>query len=78
QAEKVQRRFYTDNITHFKYHDASFYQEKAATCFRIAKRFQDAGASYKSCGRMEEKLGRADVAASFYHIAAQCFQKDDP
>lgn len=39
---------------------------------------QDAGVAYKNAGRMEEKLKKPDVAASFYHEAALCFQKDDP
>lgn len=39
---------------------------------------QDAGVAYKQCGRMEEKLKKPEVAASFYHEAALCFRKDDP
>lgn len=39
---------------------------------------QDAGVAYKQCGRLEEKLKNPEVAASFYHEAALCFQKDDP
>lgn len=39
---------------------------------------QDAGVAYKQCGRLEEKLNNPEVAASFYHEAALCFQKDDP
>lgn len=39
---------------------------------------QDAGAAYKSCGRLEEQLKRPEVAAAFYHLAAICFQKSDP
>lgn len=27
---------------------------------------------------MEEKLKKAEVAASFYHEAALCFKKEDP
>ena len=34
--------------------------------------------AYKQCGRLEEKLKNPEVAASFYHEAALCFQKDDP
>ncbi|CAN0150588.1 unnamed protein product [Scytosiphon promiscuus] len=50
----------------------------AGQCFRVSKRFQDAGAAYKQCGRLEERLNNPDVAASLYHEAALCFQKDDP
>lgn len=39
---------------------------------------QDAGAAYKQCGRLEERLNNPEVAASLYHEAALCFQKDDP
>eukprot|EP00904_Undaria_pinnatifida_P009336 jgi/Undpi1/5532/HiC_scaffold_2.g00809.m1 len=78
QAEKAQRRMYAGALTRFKFQDASCYLEQAAQCFRIAKRFQDAGVAYKQCGRMEEKLKKPEVAASFYHQAALCFRKDDP
>ncbi|CAM9812108.1 unnamed protein product, partial [Ectocarpus sp. 12 AP-2014] len=78
QAEKAQRRVYMGLMARFKFQDASNYLELAGQCFRVAKRFQDAGVAYKQCGRLEEKLNNPEVAASFYHEAALCFQKDDP
>ncbi|CBJ26269.1 conserved unknown protein [Ectocarpus siliculosus] len=78
EAEKAQRRVYMGPMARFKFQDASNYLELAGQCFRVAKRFQDAGVAYKQCGRLEEKLNNPEVAASFYHEAALCFQKDDP
>eukprot|EP00903_Cladosiphon_okamuranus_P017757 g16345.t1 len=69
---------YMGPLNRFKFQDASHYLELAGQCFRVAKRFQDAGVAYKQCGRLEEKLKNPEVAASFYHEAALCFQKDDP
>lgn len=34
--------------------------------------------AYKRCGRLEEKLKKPEVAASFYREAAMCFLKEDP
>ncbi|CAM9176613.1 unnamed protein product, partial [Ectocarpus fasciculatus] len=78
QAEKAQRRVYMGPMSRFKFQDASNYLELAGQCFRVAKRFQCAGVAYKQCGRLEDKLNNPEVAASFYHEAALCFQKDDP
>ena len=47
-------------------------------CILYSAKVQDAGVAYKQCGRLEEKLKNPEVAASFYHEAALCFQKDDP
>ncbi|CAN0394108.1 unnamed protein product [Pylaiella littoralis] len=78
QAERAQRRVYLGPLVRFKFQDSSNYLELAGQCFRVAKRFQDAGVAYKQCGRLEEKLNNPEVAASFHHEAALCFQKDDP
>jgi hypothetical protein len=40
QAELALKRVYIDNLTVLKYQDAGRYLEAAATCFRIARRFQ--------------------------------------
>ncbi|CAM9854018.1 unnamed protein product [Ascophyllum nodosum] len=75
QAEKAQRRVYTDKLVRFKHYNESHYLELAAQCYRIAKRFLDAGIALKQCGRLEEKLKKEEVSASFYHEAATFFQK---
>lgn len=43
-----------------------------------SSKVQDAGLAYKRCGSIEERLKKPEIAASFYHEAALCFQKDDP
>jgi hypothetical protein len=49
QAELALKRVYIDNLTVLKYQDAGRYLEAAATCFRIARRFQvNATANYSS------------------------------
>jgi alpha-soluble NSF attachment protein len=46
--------------------------EKAATMFKLQKKWFEAGECYEKCSNIEEELG-SDAAAGHYHDAAHCF-----
>jgi alpha-soluble NSF attachment protein len=46
--------------------------EKAATMFKLQKKWFEAGECYEKCSGIEEELG-SDAAAGHYHDAAHCF-----
>ncbi len=46
--------------------------EKAATMFKLQKKWYEAGECYENCSKIEEDLG-SDAAASHYHDASHCF-----
>ena len=46
--------------------------EKAATMFKLQKKWFEAGECYERCSQIEEELG-SDAAAGHYHDAAHCF-----
>jgi alpha-soluble NSF attachment protein len=46
--------------------------EKAATLFKLNKKWQEAGECYENCAKIEEEL-KSDSAAGHYQDAAHCF-----
>lgn len=46
--------------------------EKAATMFKLQKKWFEAGECYEKCSQIEEELG-SDNAAGHYHDASHCF-----
>ncbi len=69
---------YPVTLFHCKYSDAIEYLCKAGLYYCIAKRFNEAGIVYEQAADHERNLRATVSAASLYHEAAKCIEKDDP
>ncbi len=78
KAAKTLKRVYPVTLFHYKYSDAVGYLCKAGLCYSIAKRFSEAGIVYEQAAAHERNLGATVSAASLYHEAAKCIEKDNP